>query len=740
MGKQITHLNFKTQTLLFAFAISAFLPSASRADVYSAAVTSTVQAKIGTDASNTYLDVEGPTSLFINSSGVSSPNGSAYYSFGAMDFSAASFGLTSTVISVSSLSLQLTESNVKSTVGGAYNVYLMNDTTTALTDLHYDTGSEPAGVGTISSSLTLLGSGNFAGTPTSNLVDTTTFSLSDPTLINYVVAQLNSSANLRLVVATTNSSGYYTWLGTNGGTTTKPILSLNLTLDIPSYSWSGGSGTWDAATTNWRDATNASAAWDSSKRAVFNTGSGTVDLGADQTTTGLKFDVGGYTITSSNLHTLTLSANASGNLISVTNSSDTATISAPIAGSTGLSKLGAGTLNLSGANSFSGDVTVSGGTLVIANDTALGSSTNGITLNSGTFKTTASMSIGASRTLSGSGNIDAASGTTLNFTGPVSAGALGIVGAGTVTMSNASIALASAAVSAGATLNLTGSVTSSTSARTTFSGDGTVILAGDNSTNGPGFQLTKGSGTYGPTVSINSATSFGSTQLFLNGGTIKNATTALTGANSIGTAVSFGGNATLTGADMEFSGAWSFFNSTAKTLTVLNTTTLDAVIPAGASGVNDKLTKDGTGTLILASPNSYVGGTAVVAGKIKVLAGANLSTGNVSVAPSASANSTLELDDNLGIASTANLVLSSLGSFYGIVDLEFTGSPLQVNTLQVNGAYLPVGTYTSSSVQTLNFFIGPGSLQVLAVPEPATAGLVLAVLGGALLRRRKFCA
>ncbi|MGC3988797.1 MAG: autotransporter-associated beta strand repeat-containing protein [Chthoniobacteraceae bacterium] len=467
---------------------------------------------------------------------------------------------------------------------------------------------------------------------------------------------------------------------------------------------------------------------------MFSSGSGTVDLGEDVTTIGLKFDTTGYTIASAASHVLTLSPNTAGNVVTVINSTDTATISAAIAGTTGLTKAGDGTLVLSGTNTFGGDVTVSGGTVTVTSDAALGTDGNGIALNTGTFKTATNLTIGSGRTLSGGGTIDVASGATLTFTGPVNAGALNLPSSGTVALSNASVAFTSATVAAGATLNITGSVNSG--ARTTFYGDGNVILAGDNSSYGSGFSMSKGTGSYGPTVTMTSATSLGGAQLFLNAGTL-NAASAMTGANAIANTVSFGGNATLMGADMEFTNAWTFFSATQKTLTVQNNVTFKTGIVAGASGVSDKLIKAGSGTLTLTVANSYVGGTAVIGGKLVSQSGAVLGTGDVTVTPTSTANSTLELHDNASIASTANVILSSLNGFYGVIDMEFIGT-IQVNTLQVNGTYLAPGLYSATNEP--GFFTGTGSMQVLAVPEPSTIGLLALAGGGILLRRRKLVA
>lgn len=82
-------------------------------------------------------------------------------------------------------------------------------------------------------------------------------------------------------------------------------------------------------------------------------------------------------ITSTNgSHTISapLAVVSSGTQITVTNSTDTLTISGPISGNTTLSKLGPGTLVLGGANTYTGATTVFAGTLQISGNGSIGSS------------------------------------------------------------------------------------------------------------------------------------------------------------------------------------------------------------------------------------------------------------------------------------------------------------------------------------------------------------------------------
>ncbi|NCX99458.1 MAG: hypothetical protein EBX35_13005, partial [Planctomycetia bacterium] len=120
--------------------------------------------------------------------------------------------------------------------------------------------------------------------------------------------------------------------------------------------------------------------------------------------------IGGQTLTVTNNNGYGLAFNGTGTLTgSPTFNVATATesnviqglsITGPLAGSFGITKTGAGTLVLGGANTFTGDVTVNAGTLSVASDGALGNAANQVSLpfSGAGFRATGSFSTG--RTIS----------------------------------------------------------------------------------------------------------------------------------------------------------------------------------------------------------------------------------------------------------------------------------------------------------------------------------------------------
>ncbi|MGB0468283.1 MAG: autotransporter-associated beta strand repeat-containing protein [Pontibacterium sp.] len=161
------------------------------------------------------------------------------------------------------------------------------------------------------------------------------------------------------------------------------------------------------------------------------------------------------------------------------------TFSGDLSGNGDLTKKGEGVLTLAGSNSYTGDTTVTAGTLQVSSDTNLGADTSNITLDGGTLASTASMSTSRNINLgAGNGEIAVADGTTFTSAGTLTGtSTLNKSGTGTLQLSGASTA-GNAAVNDGV-LQVEGSLAAATirvANGATLGGSG--ALAGNVTVNG----------------------------------------------------------------------------------------------------------------------------------------------------------------------------------------------------------------------------------------------------------------
>ncbi|WP_210215469.1 beta strand repeat-containing protein, partial [Pseudoxanthobacter soli] len=228
----------------------------------------------------------------------------------------------------------------------------------------------------------------------------------------------------------------------------------------------GGDGTWTASQSqlNWTNSTGTThVASDITKAAIFAGTAGTVTIDTSNGTVGaknLKFLTSGYVIGGG---VLTLANGSATPAVNVDGAGTTATISSSIAGSDGIEKTGAGTLVLSGANTYTGGTTVTDGTLQISGSGTLGSGSysGAVSLASGTALDYASS---AAQTLSG-----AISGS----------GALTKSGTGTLTLSGANTYSGATTINAGTLVASGGSAIGNASAVTVAGGASLTVNAGE---------------------------------------------------------------------------------------------------------------------------------------------------------------------------------------------------------------------------------------------------------------------
>jgi autotransporter-associated beta strand protein len=584
------------------------------------------------------------------------------------------------------------------------------------------------------------------------------------------------------------------WTGTEGGGGGTPnFWDLNgATAGVGGF----GPATWDAATTNWTSTavgTAAPKAFDANQATTFAGTPGTVNIAGAGVSPqkAINFDVDGYLIQGSG--PLTLGTQAA---INVTNAGETATISAPITGTSGLIKAGGGTLVLSGTNTHSGSTTVNGGVLQIVDAVQLG--TSSLVLGGGSVRSTGPVALATGAALSGSGTLEIGGTGVVTVPGTTSLTSLTFVNPTTLNMNGAGNTFGGLTMqSASGPVTLNGDFSVGTTNRTwnvanadapedlivngkitgtgriTIAGDAMAVvrLNGDSSTFGVGFTLNSTS----PSLVLGNGNALGSGTLFFNGSTV-----VLASALTIPTNFSIGGSVGVTGAEATITGNVTFFGTTPKTLTFPGVVNIVGQLGTTASSTSGGITIVGGGTVnLLNAANEHKDITYVQDGTLNLngsLAGAisvgdfsGLTDGDLGISPGtiSTANigglglfekSTLRLELNSTLGTADSIVVSPTGEFIlgaGVAALQIVD--LGSGTLPIGKAFtlidagLPIGAdqffkslpdlaiFTNGNNKfSIDYNAGADGADIVltAVPEP-TAALVLTISGALLASRRR---
>ncbi|KXO75887.1 autotransporter-associated beta strand repeat-containing protein [Brucella anthropi] len=378
----------------------------------------------------------------------------------------------------------------------------------------------------------------------------------------------------------------------------------------------GGDGTWNAVNDNWTGADySLNGPWATGGFAIFGGAKGTVTVddskGAAVSAAGMQFMTDGYEITGDAL-TLAPSAESPDDMPSIRvgdgsldDESKKATISAELQGSDGMNKTGLGTLILTGNNSYTGGTFVTGGTLQLGDGGSSGGVQGEINLGS-----TAS-----------------------------SAGTLAIKRSGTVEVANEITGTGHVEILGIGTVDLTGS--NSYLSGTLIKDGSTLIVSEDDNLGviGNGVELESGS-------TLRFKTAFDSDHNYVmadGGGKIEAAgtntnkiTTAITGSGSLtkvgtGTLV-LAGDSNYAGGTIVSDGTLQIGDGNNKgrvdgAITnngIVAFNRSDDVAMSNVISGTGSVKQVGSGVLTLSGNNTYLGGTTVSAGVLKVATDGNL--------------------------------------------------------------------------------------------------------------------
>jgi fibronectin-binding autotransporter adhesin len=395
---------------------------------------------------------------------------------------------------------------------------------------------------------------------------------------------------------------------------------------------------------------------------------------------------------------LNMALGASGNF-DVVNSGATLKILSIISGNFNLTKTGAGTLTLSGANSFGSattSFTLSGGTVNVNSATALGASTNTFFINGGDFDNTSGAAITTS-SYKQMWNADFTFLGTNNLT----------LGSGAISLGTAAGTSRTVTVNAGI-LSASGIISNGTTATSVIKdGSGTLLLAGASTFNG-GVVIKNGTLYGGSSAAFGTGTvTLGNSSGSLSASLMGSGAASPTFANAIVVASGSTGNTLTLGTgslgtgSTTFSGTVSLGHDIVLSNASTGAVTLSGVI-SETGGARAIVINAGTGTVSLTNTNTFTGGATFNNGRLILGVTNATGTGTFTIAGG--------VMDTVSTSSGTAATLSNSAYFWNgdFATGGATGITLAVGNVTLGGNRVVTTNVTSSAIFTINGGIGDG--------------------------------
>ncbi|MDQ8728877.1 autotransporter-associated beta strand repeat-containing protein [Bradyrhizobium sp. LHD-71] len=475
----------------------------------------------------------------------------------------------------------------------------------------------------------------------------------------------------------------------------------------------GGTGMWRAGDPNWLNADGSQSTVWGSVHGVFEGNPGTVTIEGPQSFETLEFVSDGYNLVAGQNGALTATGTAR---LWAEGVRTTATIATSITGTGGIVKIGAGTVVLTGANTYSGGTAIDAGTLSVSSDANLGDASGGLSFNGGTLENTAAFTTARAITLA---TRDGTFRTTadLTATGIISGpGALTKTGAGTLTLTRVNTYSGGTIIKAG-----TLSVSADPNLGDALGGlsfDGGALESTATFTTGRAITLAPGGGTFRTTADLTvtglvsgagALIKAGSGTLTLTGNnTYSGGTTIAAGTVRIGD----GGTAGSIVGDVANNGVLAFDRS-------------DDLSYGGAVSGSGALTKFGAGRLTLTGNSTYTGGTTISAGTLRIGDGGT----SGSIVGDVVNNGVLAVDrsDDLSYAGA----ISGTGALakFGAGRLTLTGANTYIGGTTISAGTLSVAADAHLGAASGGLTFNGGTLENTAALSTAR-GITLGAGGG----------